>query len=421
MTGSRTSGFKHTTKIEDALGKLLQALGDVKPQLETVRSDSSLGRILGEDVISPLDVPSYDKSAVDGYALWAEGTFGSSLTNPIELKVTGEIAAGMSPSHRIDRKETVQVATGASVPEGANAVVMVEHTKKIDVDTLHVYSPLAPGENVIKVGEDVKKGSIALRHGIRVEPQDVGMLKAVGVDTVLVAKKPIVGVLSTGEELVSTAREIGLGKTVDVNRPILFNLVIEHGGVPLDLGIVRDRMEDVTHRIMEGLEKCDIVLISAGTSVGKADIVPEAINSLGEPGMLVHGISMRPGLPTGLAVVEGKPVISLPGHPVAAIIGFNVFVLPLIHLVLGTGQDFRTLVRAKLTSRIPSSLGMRTFARVLVKKTVEGYLAELIRTTGSSILSSMTRSNGIVIIPEEKEGIEEDETVEVDLFRPVER
>jgi len=280
---------------------------------------------------------------------------------------------------------------------------------------------LAPGENVIKVGEDVKKGSIALRHGIRVEPQDVGMLKAVGVETVLVAKKPIVGVLSTGEELVSTAREIGLGKTVDVNRPILFNLVIEHGGVPLDLGIVRDRMEDVTHRIMEGLEKCDIVLISAGTSVGKADIVPEAINSLGEPGMLVHGISMRPGLPTGLAVVEGKPVISLPGHPVAAIIGFNVFVLPLIHLVLGTGQDFRTLVRAKLTSRIPSSLGMRTFARVLVKRTAEGYVAELIRTTGSSILSSMTRSNGIVIIPEEKEGIEEDETVEVDLFRPVER
>jgi molybdopterin molybdotransferase len=418
---SRIGGFKHTTKIEDALDKMLKALGNVRPSLETVPTDSSLGRILGEDAISPFDVPSYDKSAVDGYAVVAEDTFGSSQTNPVELRATGEVAAGSSSSMRIGRNEAVQVATGAHVPNGANAVVMVEQTKKINIDTLHVYSPIAPSENVIKAGDDVKKGSVALRRGVRIEPQDVGMLLALGFESVTVAKKPKVGVLSTGEELVSTAREGGLGKTVDVNRPILSNFVKEYGGLPIDLGIAHDHLEDITHLIREGLEKCDFVLVSAGTSVGKADLVPEAISSLGKPGMLVHGISMRPGMPAGLAVVDNKAIISLPGHPVAAIVSFNVFALPLIRLMLGAIQDFRIVIRARLTRRIPSSLGMRTFARVLVKQSSEGYFAEPVRTSGSSILSTMTKSNGIVVIPEEREGIEKGEIVEVNLFRPIEK
>jgi molybdopterin molybdotransferase len=421
LTTSRIGGFKHTTKIEDALDKMLKALGNVRPVLETIPTDSSLGRILGEDIISPFNVPSYDKSAVDGYAVIAEDTFGSSQTNPVELRVVGEIAAGSSSSIHIGKNETVQVATGAHIPSGANAVVMVEQTKKINVDTIHVYSSIAPSENVVKAGDDVRKGSVALRRSVRIEPQDIGMLMALGLENILVAKKPNVGVLSTGEELVSNAREGGLGKTVDVNRPILCNFVKEYGGIPIDLGIARDQMEDISRRIGEGLEKCDLVLVSAGTSVGKADLVPDVINSLGKPGMLVHGISMRPGMPAGLAVVNNKAIISLPGHPVAAIVSFKVFVLPLIHLMLGAIQDFRTLVQAKLTRRIPSSLGMRTFARVLVRQSSEGYVAEPVRTSGSSILSTMTRSNGIVVIPEEREGIEKGETVEVELFRPIEK
>ena len=396
-------------------------LGNVRPTLETIPTSDSLSRILGEDIVSPSDVPSYNKSAVDGYAVVAEDSFGSSQTNPAELGIVGEIAAGSSSLFAIGRKETVQVATGAQVPNGADAVVMVEHTKRLNARTLHVYSPVAPSQNVINVGDDVKKGSIALRRGIRIEPQDIGMLVALGFETVRVAKKPTVGVLSTGEELISNARESEIGKTVDVNRPILLNLARGLGGIPVDIGIARDNMEDIASEIRKGLEKCDIVLVSAGTSVGRADFVPEVINSLGKPGMLVHGISMRPGMPAGLAVVNGKPIISLPGHPVAAIVTFNVFASLLIRLMLGATQDYGIRVRARLTGRIPSSLGMRTFARVLVRRTSDGYIAEPVRTTGSSILSTMTRSNGMVIIQEEMEGIETGETVEVELFRPVEK
>ena len=420
MPKSRVDGFKHTTRIEDAYQKLLNALGEIVPSLETVPTKDSLGRILGEDIVSPLNVPSYDKSAVDGYAVVAEDTFGSSLTNPVELKVVGEVAAGVSSSLSLMRKEAAYVATGAAVPKGADGVVMVEQTKRIEKDLVHVYSPLTPGENVIKAGDDVKKGSIVLRRGVRIEPQDIGMLVTIGFDSVQVAKKPKVGILSTGEELVSTPREGGLGRTVDANRPILSNLVTEYGGVPVDLGIAHDRLEDITRRLRNGFEQCNLILISAGTSVGRADLVPEAINSFGKPGMLVHGISMRPGMPTGLAVVNGKPVISLPGHSVAAMVAFYVFALPLMRLMLSARQDFKTVIRARLIRRVPSSLGMRTFARVLVKRSAEGYLAEPFRTTGSSILSTMIRSNGFVIIPEEREGFESGEMVDVDLFRPIE-
>ncbi len=421
MTTSRIGGFRHTTRIEDALEKMLKTLGTLKPNLETVPIGDVLWRILGEDVTSRLDIPSYNKSAVDGYALVAEDTFGSSQASPAELQVIGEISAGSASSLRVDRKEAVQVATGAQVPDGADAVVMVEYTKKARTHTVHVYSPVAPSENVVKAGDDTKKGSIALKKGMRIEPQDVGMLVALGFENVQVAKKPVVGILSTGDELVPSPRLGGLGKTVDVNRPTLSNLVKEHGGASLDLGIAHDNFDDIRQRTREGLEKCDLILVSAGTSVGKADLVPEVINTLGTPGMLIHGISMRPGMPAGLAVVNRKPVISLPGHPVAAIVGFNMFALPIMHQMLGATQDFRILVRAKLTRRIQSSLGMRTFARVLVRKSPDGYIAEPVRTLGSSILSTMIKSNGIVAIPEEMEGIEEGTIIEVDLFRPIKK
>ena len=421
MATSRIGGFRHTTRIEDALERISKALGNLKPNLEAIPIGDVLGRILGEDVTSPFDVPSYNKSAVDGYALVAEDTFGSSQTSPAELQVIGEISAGSASSAHVGRKEAVQVATGAQVPDGADAVVMVEHTRRTRTDTVHAYSPVVPYENVVKAGDDIRKGSIALRKGMRIEPPDIGMLVALGFENVQVAKKPVVGILSTGEELVLSPRLGGLGKTVDVNRPILSNFVKEHGGTSLDLGIAHDNLDDIGHRIREGLEKCDLILVSAGTSVGKADLVPEVINSLGTPGMLVHGISMRPGMPAGLAVVNGKPIISLPGHPVAAIVGFNIFALPMMHQMLGSNQDFRILLRAKLTRRIQSSLGMRTFARVLVKKSSDGYVAEPVRTLGSSILSTMTKSNGIVAIHEEREGIEAGAIVEVDLFRPIEK
>ena len=421
MKSYRIDGFRSTTKIEDALETILKALRKLDSSPETIPTENSLGRILGEDIVSRFDIPSYDKSAVDGYAVMAKDTFGSSTTNPVELKIIGETAAGVSSSYHLRGKEAVQVATGAHVPEGADAVIMVEETKRMGKDAMHVLSSVAPGDNVVKSGDDVKKGSIVLKRGRRIEPQDIGMLVALGVEKTCVARKPIVGVASTGEELVAAAREGGLGKTVDVNRPILMNLVRECGGVPVDLGIARDKAEDIGARIGEGLQKCDIVLVSAGTSVGKADLVPDVISSLGKPGMLVHGISMRPGMPAGLAVINGKPIVSLPGHPVAAMIVFRVFASRLIRLMLGVSQEDRVLITAKLMRRIPSSLGMRTFARVLVKRSSDGYVAEPVRTSGSSILSTMIISNGVVAIPERREGIEAGELVEVELFRPVER
>jgi molybdopterin molybdotransferase len=420
LSKARDRGFKEATKIEEARRIFYEALPAASVPSESIPVHRSLNRILAEDVRAETSVPSFAKSAMDGYAVVAEDTFGASPTNPSLLKLIGESRIGESPRILLQRGEAVAIATGAPVPQGATGVVMVENTKRLDTGDVEIHSPVAPGENVSQVGEDVKQGTVVLERGKKLKPPDLGLLVALGRRTVSVVRKPRVGVLSTGNELSDTGRAAA-GKIADVNRPVLMAMVEDCGGMPVDLGIAKDDAEQISRKMRQGLKSTDIVLVTAGTSVGKGDLVPDIINALGKPGMLVHGIAMRPSLPTGLAVVNGKPVISLPGFPVSAMFAFSTFVQPLILKMLGTEPDPQPKTKAKTTKRIVGVPGFRTFVRVLVREEGGKLFAEPLRTPGSGILTTLTRANGIVIVPENIEGFDEGAEVEVQLFRPVER
>lgn len=420
MSKARDRGFKEATRIEEARRIFYEALPATRLPSEQVAVQKALNRILAEDVRAEISVPSFAKSAMDGYAVVAEDTFGSAPTNPSLLKLVGESKIGESPKTIVEKGQTVAIATGAPVPQGANAVVMVENTKRLETGDIEIYAPVAPGENVSQVGEDVKQGTVVLEKGGKLKPPDLGLLVALGRGTVNVVQKPKVGVLSTGNELLDVSPG-ETAKIADVNRPVLMAMVEESGGMPLDLGIARDDTEQISRKLKQGLASTDLVLVTAGTSVGKGDLVPDAIDELGKPGMLVHGIAMRPSLPTGLAVVDGKPVISLPGLPVSAMLAFSTFAQPLILRMLETEPDPQPKVKARTTKRIVGVPGFRTFIRVQVRESDGKLIVEPLRAPGSGILTTLTRANGIVVVPENVEGFDEGAEIEVQLFRPVKR
>jgi molybdenum cofactor synthesis domain-containing protein len=417
---ARDRGFKEATRIEEARRIFYEALPTISLSSETISLQGSLNRILAEDVGADASVPAFEKSAMDGYAVVAEDTFGSSQTNPSLLKLVGESKIGELPMKTLRKGEAIVIATGAPVPQGANAVVMVENTKRLDTGDVEMYAAVTPGENISHIGEDVKQGTVVLERGRKLKPPDLGLLVALGRETVSVVRRPKVAILSTGNE-VSESGPVTSGRIVDVNRPVLMAMVEECGGVPLDLGIAKDDAEEISKKLKRRLTSVDLVLVTAGTSVGKGDLVPDVINALGKPGMLVHGIAMRPSLPTGLAVVNGKPIVSLPGLPVSAMIAFSTFVQPLILRMLGTEQDPQPKIRARATKRIVGVPGFRTFIRVLVREKEGKLFVEPLRAPGSGILTTLTRANGMVVVLENVEGYDEGAEVEVQLFRPVER
>jgi molybdopterin molybdotransferase len=278
---------------------------------------------------------------------------------------------------------------------------------------------VAPRDDVSWKGEDVRKGESIYSEGTRLKPQDLGMLAALHIPTFEVYKKPLIGILSTGSELIPLESERRNGKIVDVNSIVLSALVCESGCMPLRLGCVKDDFQAIRLKIKEGLEKSNLLLVSGGTSEGQTDLTVKAIDSLGKPGVVVHGVAMRPGRPTALASIEGKPIINLSGYPVAAMMGFYVFGRPLLKKLLGTKDDPVPKIRARVTRRIPSGSGLRNFVRVVVSRIEDKYVADPVRATGSGIISSMVKANGLVIIPEEVEGIDENEEVDVVLFNPI--
>jgi len=419
MNSIRGKGFKKMEKASEALSKL-KAYVSFKPEIEEVSLEEAYGRILAEDIISKIDVPNFDKSAMDGYAVIAEDTYEASIFNPILLKIIGKNPIGEEPKVYLNHGEAVEVSTGSPLPKNANAVILLEWTKKVSEDLIEVYHSVHPWENVTRIGDDLRKGEVVLKKGVKLLPQDIGVLKVLGLEKIKVFKKPKVALISTGDELVESIKDLKPFKVIDVNKPILTGMIIESGGEPLDLGLAKDDFNEIKMKIKEGLEKADMIVLTGGTSVGEKDLVPEAINSLGFPGVISHGIAIRPGGATCLGVLNGKPVFGLSGYPVAAIIGFKLFVKPLIQIFLGSSQDLMVKLRVKAARRIPSPPGVKSFVRVIIKKFGKNYLAEPISTSGSGILSSIVKANGIIEIPEESEGIEEGEEVEAYLFRPIE-
>jgi molybdopterin molybdotransferase len=407
----RLKGFQKLTPVDEALQIFLDALHIGKPKAVKVSLESALHRVLAEDVVAGGDLPRFDRSAVDGYAVRAEQTSGASQFKPRNFRLVAKKGIGSG--------EVKQLWTGQALPEGADAVVMLEYTKE-QGGKVDVWSVLTPGENVSKRGEDVREGEMAVAAGTVLRPQHLGLIAGLGVAKVSVVEKPVVGVLATGNELVSLGSGLSESGIVDTNRLVLSALCCEAGAEPLDLGIARDDVSQISKKLKSGLSGADLVLTSGGTSVGGVDLVPEAVNRVGKPGVVVHGVAMRPGMPVALAVVKGKPVVVLPGNPVAAMVGFEVFVRPLIARMLGIVKpEARCTVMARMVRGVAVALGRRNFVRVRVYKRGEEFCAEPVSARGSGLLSTMTRSNGFVVVSEDREGLAKDELVLVQLFDAV--
>ncbi len=404
----KLKGFQKLTTTENALKKWFNVLQLTKPATVAVPLSEALNRVLAEDIIAEEDVPRFNRSAMDGYALNASATAGASQFKPAHVKLT--------EANVIGAYEAKQVWTGNLIPNGADAVVMLENTEKHD-EEIEVWTQSAPDDNVVRKGEDVEKGETIMQAGTRLNPYHIGLLSALGKNQVKVAEKPRIAILTTGNELATDESKPKPGQIYDSNKTMLAAMCRDLGAEPLDLGIARDDVNEIADKIKNGLTKADAVLTTGGTSVGGLDLVPDAVNKLGKPGIVVHGVAMRPGMPTALAVLEDKPVMVLSGNPVAAIIGFEVFARPLICRMLGMKQEEpRQVVRATITRKVASALGRKTYVRVRAFVKNSEVFAEPVSAKGSGAISTMTRSNGFVIVPEDREGVAEGETVTVRLF-----
>ena len=409
---ARLKGFQKLTLIDEALQTWLNVLQIKKPREVTVPLNEALHRVLATDLIAKEDLPRFDKSAVDGYALKAQDTTGASQFNPATFQIT--------ESEEVNSKQAKQIWTGNPLPKGADAVVMIENTKKRD-GKLEVWIQLATGGNVSKKGEDVKKAENILKAGTRLKPYHLALLAAMGNSEAKVAEKPRIAILATGNELAEAGSKPSGNQIFESNRVMLAAMCRELGAEPVDLGIAKDDTAEIAEKLEIGLRECDAVITSGGTSVGELDLVPDAVNKTGKPGVVVHGLALRPAMPTALAALDGKPVMILSGNPVAAIIGFEVFARPLICKMLGMKKEEpRPTVKAVMTRKVATALGRKTFVRVRVTQKNGEFFAEPVSARGSGAISTMTRGNGFVIVPENREGVTEGEVMLVCLFGNVE-
>jgi molybdopterin molybdotransferase len=405
-------GFASYTRLSDALEIII---ANVKPLgSELVPFDRALSRVLAEDIISKVDVPPFDRAAVDGYAVRAADTFRASELKPVSLRVVGAADIGRTTKRRVRKGEAIKVMTGTLMPQGADAAVMVEHTRARG-KAIEVFTPLTPGKNVSARGEDVKAGELVLKRGRKLRPQDLGMLASTGNLWVRVARKPKVAILATGGELRKPGERLGRAQITDSNSYSLAAAVESCGGLPRRLGIVPDE-PGLLRRALRGASRYDMVVASGGSSVGERDLMPDLIAELGE--LLFHGVAIRPGGPTAFGVVRSRPVFSLAGFPVASLVAFDMLVRPALRRMQGLPANRGyPRVKARLTRKVSSSLGRVDVVRVQVRSQRGELMAEPIRITGSSVLSSMTRADGFLIVPEEVEGFDKGSIVEVELYR----
>jgi molybdopterin molybdotransferase len=383
---------------------------------ETLPTTEALGRVTVSPIFSPIPLPSFPRSTVDGYAVRAEDTFGSSESLPGYLRVKGEILMGAIPSLDLVRGEAVLIHTGGMLPDSSDAVVMLENTQRIGTDTVEISHAVSVGENVLKVGEDVEQGQEVIATGVRLRPAEIGGLAALGILNVEVARKPVIGILSSGDEVLSPDAELKPGHVRDINSYTLSALVEQVGGISRRYGIFADRFEILQSVSAKALEECDSVVITAGSSASARDLTARVITGLGEPGVLVHGVNIKPGKPTILAVCKNKAVIGLPGNPVSALVIAGFYVVPVVELLLGlSSTPIRPIVRAKLNTNVPSQAGREDWVPTRLELMPEGYQAEPIFSK-SNLIFSLVRANGMIRVPSEVTGLSAGELVEVYLF-----
>jgi putative molybdopterin biosynthesis protein len=405
----------------DEAERRFRAALDLRPLgPEEVALAEALGRVLAQDVVAPLDVPGFDRANVDGFAVRAEGTFGASEEEPRALRLSAEVLpTGVMPRQAVAPGTATAIATGAVVPRGADAVVMVEHTET-DGSGLLVRRPVTPGENVTFAGTDIGRGETVLRRGDLLTSRETGVLAALGVARVAVVRRPRVAIVSTGDELLAPGEPMRPGMIYDSNATVLADAVRELGGEPVPLGIVPDDRAALAAVLQRALA-CDAVLLSGGTSKGEGDISYRVVAELGPPGILAHGVALKPGKPLCLAAVRrGEavvPVVVLPGFPTSAIFTFHEFVAPVLRRLAGRREGPQDVVPARLPLRVNSERGRTEYLLVgLVQAARDSPLVAYPMGKGSGSVTAFSRADGFVIIPRQQEHLEAGSVVEVHLL-----
>ncbi len=407
--------FHDVVSIEEAK-KRLYSNYVAKPKKEVIPLLRAGGRVLAEDVTASIDVPSFDRAAMDGYALRALDTFYSDEEKPSTLKLVGYVLAGENKKVELKAGECAGIATGAPIPKGANAVVMVEYTH-MEKDNVKIYRPVAPGENIMAAGSDIMRGELILRAGATLSPRETGVLAAIGITGVHVYKKPRVALISTGDEIVEPGSDLEYGKIYDVNARAIGDAVVENGGEVEFLGIVKDKPEPLLRTLKEAVAgNYDLIIASGGTSAGVGDISYRVFDDLGEPGVVVHGIAIKPGKPTIIAFARGKPIFGLPGYPTSAMIVFDVFVAPLLRALVGVGKRSLRKINAKAAMRFYSGRGRYEYMLVnLVKGSEDDYSAYPL-LTGSGAITTFAEADGFIEIHENTEMVAEGTSLDVILL-----
>ncbi len=398
-------GFGKLASLSEAFGiidRIVKQTG-----VQKISIDEANGRVLAEDEVSPIDVPNFRKSAMDGFAVIAEDTFGASNTNPKRLKIIESVTAGVMPKKDIKSGECIEITTGAPLPKSATAVLMVEYTEK-EKDGLVYYKTCAPSENVINIGSDIKKGEALFKKGTILNPRFLGVISAAGIKELKVRIPPRVSYFSTGNEVLGAGEPLQDGKVYDINTRTIVDTLKEHGLEVKFLGIVIDDLKLIKRTILENIDKSDIILLSGGSSLGGEDFMVEAVKELGV--VHVHGIAAKPGKPVLIGEVRGRLVLGLPGYPTSALSNTYSLVLPAVYRMMGS--ELRTKkARARLSRKIASTIGRYEFLPV---KLENGMAVPVMK--GSSAISTMSLADGYITIDENTEVVNRDDEVEVNLF-----
>ncbi len=395
--------------VEEAI-KII--MGEIKPLPgERVSIEHASGRVLFEDIISRIDIPFTDNSAMDGFAVIADDLKGVDEKHPKVLKIVEELPAGMVPLRKIRTGECAKIMTGGIMPEGANAVVMVENTEQLSIYEVKIKRSVEKGENVRYKGEDIKEGSIVLKRGTRLRPQEIGLLAAIGKSVVNVYQQPVVGILSTGSEIIDIDEFVTKGKVVDSNSYTLSSAVSKAGGIPLSLGIAKDTEEDIKGKILNN-RAVNVLVTSGGVSVGEFDLVRGLFNQIGCD-MKFWKVAIKPGKPFAFGVLNGIPLFGLPGNPVSSFVAFEVFLRPAILKMQGIQNVFRRPFEAIMSVDFKNKPGRTHFVRGISEWDGNKLKVQPSGEQGSAMLSTLVSANCLIVIPSDKGDVKKGEVVKV--------
>ncbi len=408
--------FRKLLTLKEAQKAIQQHFEHKPVGIEQVRLLQAGERILAENVHAFINIPPFNRSTVDGYAVKSEDTFGAEENRPTVLEVCGTINIGEKPKIRLEQGKAAEIVTGAPIPDGADAVVMTEHTERKN-ETVNIFSSVCREENVMKAGSDIKKGEQVLNSGQILGSREIGVLAALGMSKIKVYAIPKVAVLSTGPEIVEPGRHLPPAKVYDINAYSLSTAVSEAGGRPIFLGTFPDNRTDLEEALRRALRSANMVITSGGVSIGPKDVMPEVLDSLGNPGLIVCGIAIKPGKPTAVASSNGKLVLALPGHPTSALLMFNLLARPLIQLLSGRENTAKSEVKASATMRMFSAKGRRTLVMVKLKRDkTNKLLAEPVPSGASGAITTLAKADGFVVVSKNQQFIDEGEIVTVHLF-----